>query len=58
MYRDCPECFGTGYVWFDAHSHYIDLDMALCPVCDGEGVLERDETDEEGEGDDDGHTVS
>lgn len=51
MFRDCEECFGTGMVWVDAHSRWIDYGIAPCPVCDGEGVFEVDD-DDEGEGDD------
>lgn len=53
MFHDCPQCYATGYVFVDGLFHDTDLHIALCPVCDGEGVIDdtddTDDTDEEGQ---------
>ena len=55
----CPECRGTGTVWFSfsgeylGSSRYDDMDdLDICPECEGSGVVEmcdycQDELDNE-----------
>ena len=49
----CPECYGDKYIEYDypvadyTHGGYIDTVMRLCEICEGRGVI--DETQENDE---------
>jgi ssDNA-binding Zn-finger/Zn-ribbon topoisomerase 1 len=43
----CPECNGTGNVWFNYHGKYLgkrrfdDMDeLETCPNCNGKGIIQ------------------